>query len=520
MAGPASLAFTGGRLITLDPLRPSADTVIVEGDRIAAVGEGRWLRREVAAAVEVIDLKGRTCLPGFIDAHVHFVMTGLAHFMLDLTEVRSLPEALASLSQAAAARPAGEWVMAYGLAAGLLQGSDRRLPDRRDLDGAAADRPIFVGERTGHACAANSRALELLDLAEPTDGIERGPDGLPSGIFVAEANRLASDRADFLASAEIGYSRILEAASEEAVAAGLTTVHALDGTLPSNDPGVLALRARDPKAGPRVVIYYQTRQVEAAQTLGLPRIGGCGACGLDGAFTPRTARLLEPYPDSDGHLGLQYFEPADLVNFFTKAHQAGLQICVHCVGDGAVEQALSAFETVVGAWPRPDHRHRIEHAELITPGQIARARGLGVAFSIQPAFNYLWRHDRFYPPVIGEDRAGRVDPVRSLLDAGLPVGAGSDSAVTPLRPLLGVHSAVNHSNPAERIDVGAALRLFTQNNAWLAFEEQHKGSLSPGKLADLVVLAADPRAVDPAEIKDIPVVMTVVGGRVAYSAEG
>ncbi|MGH2621934.1 MAG: amidohydrolase, partial [Anaerolineales bacterium] len=465
MEAPASLALTGGRLITLDPEFPAADTLIIQQDRIAQVGDSRALRRELDAAGEVIDLKGRTCLPGFIDAHVHFIMTGMAHFLVDLTAARTLLEALARLTQAAAAAAPGEWLIAHGLAAGLLEGADRRMPDRRELDGVAADRPIFVGERTGHASAANSPAFEILAVPESTKGITRDSNGEPTGVFVAEANRLASDRADQLFAEQIGYDRIVAAASQEAVEAGLTTVHALDGALPAEDPGVLAMLRRDPAAAPRILIYYQTRRVEAALNLGLPRIGGCSACALDGAFTPRTARLLEPYSEMSDSRGSLYFEDGELLDFFQGAHAAGLQICVHCVGDGAVEQALTAFESVLGALPRRDHRHRIEHAELITPAQILRAKRLELAFSIQPAFNHFWRHDQFYPPVIGEERAARVDPIRTLLDATLLVGAGSDSSVTPLRPLLGVHSAVNHSNPAERVDPLIALRLFTLNNA-------------------------------------------------------
>ncbi len=466
----------------------------------------------------MIDLKGRTCLPGFIDAHVHFIMTGMAHFLVDLTAARTLPEALARLTQSAAPAAPGEWIMAQGLAAGLLESGERRMPDRHELDTVATDRPIFVGERTGHAGAANTRALESLAVPESTEGIVRGSNGEPTGVFVAEANRLASDRAGQHFAEQIGYERIVAAASKESVEAGLTTVHALDGALPADDPGVLALLRRDSAAAPRMLVYNQTRQVQAALDLRLPRIGGCSACGLDGAFTPRTARLLEPYTGQGDAKGSLYFDDAELLEFFQTAHAAGLQICVHCVGDGAVEQALAAFEQVLGSLPRRDHRHRIEHAELITPTQIQSAKRLEVAFSIQPAFNHFWRHDQFYPAVIGMDRAGRVDPIRTLVESGLLVGAGSDSPVTPLRPLLGVHSAVNHSNPAERVDPLTAVRLFTLNNAWLGFEEHDKGSLSPGKLADLVVLAADPLQVDPGEIKDIPVELTVVGGQVVYAA--
>ena len=519
MGAPASLALTGGRLITLDSAFPVADTLLVQKDRIAQVGNSRALRQELGAAGEVIDLKGRTCLPGFIDPHVHFIATGMVHFLVDLTAARTLPEALARLRQAAAAAAPGVWVMAQGLAAGLLQGEERRMPDRGELDAVSVDRPIFVGERTGHAGAANSNAFETLAVPASTNGLTLDSNGEPTGIFVAEANRLASDRADQHFAEQIGYERILAAASQEAVQAGLTTVHALDGARPADDPGVLAMLRRDPAAAPRILIYHQTRQVEAALNLGLPRIGGCSACALDGAFTPRTARLLEPYPDGAGGRGSLYFEDGELLDFFQAAHAAELQVCVHCVGDGAVEQALTAFERVLGALPRRDHRHRIEHAELITPAQIQRAKRLELAFSIQPAFNHFWRHDQFYPSVIGTDRAARVDPIRTLVESGLLIGAGSDSPVTPLRPLLGVHSAVNHSNRAERVDPLTALRLFTLNGARLGFEEHEKGSLTPGKLADLVVLGADPLQVDPGEIKDIPVELTIMGGRVLYSAD-
>ncbi len=519
MGAPATLAVTGGRLITLDPAFPAADTLLIRHDRIAQVGDSRVLRQELGAVGEVIDLRGRTCLPGFIDPHVHFIATGMAHFLVDLTAARTLPEAMALLNQAAASAAPGAWIMAQGLAAGLLEGADSRLPDRRELDAVAADRPIFVGERTGHASASNSKALAILAIPESMGGVQREPSGEPTGVLIAEANRLASDRADMRFAEQIGYERIIEAAGREAVGAGLTTVHALDGALPADDPGVMAILRRDLAAAPRILVYYQTRQVEAALDLGLPRIGGCSACALDGAFTPRTARLLERYPDEARGRGSSYFPDGELLDFFRQAHHAGLQICVHCVGDGAVEQALTAFEAVLADRPRPNHRHRIEHAELITPAQIQRAKRLEVAFSIQPAFNHFWRHDQFYPPVIGIDRAARVDPIQTLVESGLLVGAGSDSPVTPLRALLGVHSAVNHSNPAERVDPLTALRLFTLNNAQLGFEEKEKGSLTPGKLADLVVLGADPLQVGPSEIKDIPVELTIVGGQVVYSGD-
>lgn len=527
-----SLALTSANLVTLDAKHPAGDTLLVRGERIAVLGWAADLRPEIAAARQVVDLHGRTVLPGFIDAHVHMIGTGLAHFAVDLTEARTLDQALDSLRRAAGEGRAGEWVVGQGLAAGLLEGAVRRLPTRQELDSLAPHRPLFVGERTGHACSANSLGLERLAVPPDLPGQERDGGGQPAGILSAEANTLASARLDEAFAEQIGYGQIVEAACREALAAGLTTIHALDGTQASDDPGVRALLEHGERAAPRVLVYYQTRDVQAALRLGLPRIGGCGACWVDGAFTPHTARLLEPYHDRPQERGSLYFSDGELLQFFRAAHRSGLQISVHCVGDGAVEQALGAFEAALGepspagaegsnripGGPHRHRRHRIEHAELITPEQLRRARRLGLALCIQPAFNHYWRHDRFYPRLLGEERAGRVDPVRSLVQAGLLVGGGSDSTVTPMRPLLGVHAAVNHSNPAERIDPEQALRLFTLGAAGLAFEEQDKGSLSPGKLADLAVLEANPLEVGPFELKDIPVWMTVVGGEVMYSA--
>ena len=514
-----TLALTGANLVTLDPEHPSGDTLLIQDDRIAAVGRAADLEQEIVAARQVVDLAGRTVLPGFIDAHVHVIGTGLAHFAVDLTGARTLSQALEKLRGAVEQGEPGQWVVAQGLAAGLLEGGERRLPTREELDALSADRPIFVGERTGHACAANGLGLLQLSIPEDVAGQERDGRGQPLGILTAEANTLASARIDEAFAAQVGYPRIVLAACEEALAAGLTTLHALDGTSPTGDPGVLALMDHGEHGAPRLLVYYQTREVEAAVELGLPRLGGCGACWVDGAFTPHTACLLEPYHDRPGERGSLYFSDEQLQGFFRSAHRAGLQISVHCVGDGAVEQALGAYAAVLAEMPRADHRHRIEHAELITDDQLARARRLGIAVCIQPSFNHYWRHDRFYPPLLGAERAERVDPVRSLVQAGLLVGAGSDSTVTPMRPLLGVHSAVSHSNPAERVPTLEALRMFTLGSAALAFEEPDKGSLVPGKLADLVVLGANPLLVDPAELKDIPVEMTLVGGQILRSVD-
>jgi predicted amidohydrolase YtcJ len=212
-----------------------------------------------------------------------------------------------------------------------------------------------------------------------------------------------------------------------------------------------------------------------------------------------------------------YYTQEQVDAFVETAHRAGLQIAMHAVGDRAAQQALDAYQRALTRWPRADHRHRIEHFEVYDEALAQRARELGVHLAIQPPFNtYFGGHMRL-SPILGPERALRSDPVRSLIEAGIPVGGGSDSTVTPMRPLFGVYSAVNHSNPAERLDVQRALQLYTLDNAALAFEEGDKGSLQVGKLGDLVVLADDPTAVAPDAIADIAVEMTVIGGEIVFS---
>jgi predicted amidohydrolase YtcJ len=263
----------------------------------------------------------------------------------------------------------------------------------------------------------------------------------------------------------------------------------------------------------RFVLYYQTMDVEKVLEIGLPRIGGCIL--LDGDVGRCTAALSEPYANAPENYGTLYHAQGTINAFVLKAHKAGLQVALHAVGDAAVEQALNAYEAALRTHPRHDHRHRIEHCEVIREDQIQRAQQLGVALAIQPPFNHYWPHTD-YIANLGEKRAWKADPVRTLVRPGLLVAGGSDSTVTPLGPLIGVHAAVNHSNPFERVSVHEAVQLYTINAARIAFKEHDRGSLEVGKLGDLVVLGADPYEVDPREIKAIPVEMTVVGGDMAF----
>ena len=501
------LVLHGANVRTLDPGRPRAEAVAVRQGRIVAVGGWEDVA-PYAEGVPRLDLAGQTVLPGFIDSHTHFTWTGLKEVALNFWPAERVDEVQALLRQAAAETPPGQLLFGMGLSQYRFTG--RQLPTAADLDVATPDHPTFLVGVTGHYALANTHYLRELALPPETPRLDA------SGLLRDRANTLAERATRARFAREKGLAELHRAAAQRAVSVGLTTVHALEGEDQPDDPTVQALLSIAPELPVRLVVWYQTRDVAAVQAMGLPRIGGCLL--LDGDFGPHTAALLEPYTDQPDNRGTLYYTQDEIDDFVAEAHQAGLQIAMHAVGDRAAAQALTAYERALARWPRADHRHRIEHFEVFDEDLARRARELGVHLAIQPPFNlYFGGHTRMHP-ILGEARALRTDPVRSLVEAGIAVGGGSDSTVTPLKPLYGVHCAVNHSNPAERLEVERALRLYTLDNAAMAFEEGDKGSIEVGKLGDLVVLGADPVTLDPGQIETIPVRMTVVGGETVYRA--
>ncbi|UCC89230.1 MAG: amidohydrolase [Anaerolineales bacterium] len=500
------LALRNANIMTMNSRQPQAEALAVRDGGFVAVGAWHEVA-PYAEGISVLDLAGKTVLPGFIDSHVHLTWTGLKEVALDFESAETVDDVQAIMHQAAAEAPPGQ--LLFGMGLNQYRFPNRQLPTSADLDAVAPQHPTFIVGVTGHYSLANSRCLEGLNLSPGMPGVD------PSGLLRDRANTLAERRMRARFTQEQGLDRLHRAAADRAISVGLTTVHALEGDDQPDDPTIQALLAVAPKLPLRLVVWYQTMDVAAVQKLGLRQIGGCIL--LDGDFGPHTAALLEPYADQPDHRGTLYYTQQEVDTFVETAHRAGLQIAMHAVGDRAAEQALNAYERALTIWPLADHRHRIEHFEIYDETLIGRARRLAVCLGIQPPFNaHFGGHTRLIS-ILGEERASRSDPVRSLIEAGVHVGGGSDSTVTPMQPLYSVYCAVNHSNLAERIDVERALQLYTLDNAALAFEEEEKGSIQVNKLGDLTVLGADPRTVAPAAIADIPVEMTIVGGEVVYS---
>jgi predicted amidohydrolase YtcJ len=511
MPSNADLAVHNANIITMNPGQPRAEALAIHGGRIVAVGAWDLVAPYLKAA-RVLDLAGQTVLPGFIDTHVHFLWTALSLAALDVSQAQNHAALQVIISQAVVGKAPGGMVLGMGFTEYALD-SAAFSPIINALDAVAPDHPVYLIGVTGHASAVNTRALELLALSDSVPGVLRDARGRPNGMLVDQANSLAAKRFSKAFGANARADESLARAVEKALSVGLTTIHALEGGMTGKDEAVSEFLAAMPTFPLRFVLYYQTMDVDKVLKLSLPRIGGCIL--LDGDVGARTAALSEPYAGTQKSYGRLYHTQEEVNTFTLKAHRAGLQVAFHAVGDAAVEQALNAYEAAVRAHPRADHRHRIEHCEVIREDQIQRAQRLGVALAIQPPFNHFWPHTD-YVSSLGEKRAWKADPVRTLMRPGLLVAGGSDSTVTPLGPLIGVHAAVNHSNPAERVSVHEALQLYTINAARIAFQEHDRGSLEVGKLGDLVVLAGDPYQIDPREIEGISVEMTVVGGEIEY----
>ncbi len=511
MFGKSDLVIHNANVITMNPQQLRAEALAVRDGHIVAVGT--W--DDVAPHAEgmtVLDLTGKTIVPGMIDTHTHFLWTALSLAALDVSDAQDHSSLQAIIRQAVAHTLPGEPILGMRFTEYALD-TAQFGPIIQALDAVAPGNPVYLAGVSGHTSATNTPGLELLAFPADVPGVMHDAGGQPNGLLVDRANNVAFDKFAEAFGVDEKAAEMVGRAIEMAHSVGITTLHALEGGIAGDDQVAEELLAAVPNLPLRFVFYYQTMDVDRVLVLGLPRIGGCIL--LDGDVGPHTAAFTEPYADDPDCYGTLYYTQEQVDAFVLKAHKAGLQVAMHAIGDAAIEQALDAYEAALDAYPRDDHRHRIEHADLIRQDQIERAQRLGLAIAIQPPFNYYWPHTG-YNATLGKQRAEYADPFRAMMDAGLLLAGGSDSTVTPLGPMIGVHAAVNHTNPTQRLSVQEGLELYTINAARIAFQEQDRGSLEVGKLGDFVVLAEDPFEVDAARIVDISVEMTVIGGDVVY----
>lgn len=516
------------------PADPFATAMVVERGQVAWVGSEGAADAFADGVDEVVDLDGALVTPAFTDAHVHTTATGLALTGLDLSRAPSLEAALALVRDFAAARPNDRVLLGHGWDVARWPGG--RPPTRAELDEATGGRPLYLSRIDVHSAVVTTA---LLDMAPGDLGTVDGP-------LVADAHHAV--RATALASITPGQRiEAQRAALARAASLGIGTVHECGGPdISSEDDfaGLLALAAEEP--GPRVVGYWAEQAEEGitkARELGA--MGAAGDLFADGALGSHTACLHEPYADA-AHTGTAYLDAAAVAAHVTACTEAGLQAGFHAIGDAAVTavvEGVRAAAEKLGLSRVRAARHRVEHAEMLTPDTVAAFAELGLTASVQPAFDALWGGEEgMYAQRLGAERARTLNPFAALLRAGVPLAFGSDSPVTPLDPWGTVRAAAFHHTPEHRVSVRAAFTAHTRGG-WRAIGRDDAGVLVPGVPADyavwrtdeLVVQAPDDRvarwSTDPRSGtpglpdltpgRELPVCLrTVVGGRTVFVRPG
>ncbi|MET9580365.1 amidohydrolase [Streptomyces massasporeus] len=512
------------------PADPFATAMVVERGQIAWVGSEGAADAFADGVDEVVDLDGALVTPAFTDAHVHTTATGLALTGLDLSGAPTLEAALALVRDFAAARPDDRVLLGHGWDAARWPGG--RPPTRAELDEATGHRPLYLSRIDVHSAVVSTALLDAVPDVTRTDG-----------PLTADAHH-AVRAAAFAAVTPGQRTEAQRAALAHAVSLGIGTLHECAGPeISSEDDFTGLLRLATAEHGPRVVGYWAEQDVAKARELGA--VGAAGDLFVDGALGSHTACLHQPYADA-GDTGIAYLDTDAVATHVVACTEAGLQAGFHAIGDAAVDavvEGVRAAAEKLGLGRIRAARHRVEHAEMLTPESVAAFAELGLTASVQPAFDALWGGEEgMYAQRLGKERARALNPFAALLRAGVPLAFGSDSPVTPLDPWGTVRAAAFHRTPEHRVSVRAAFTAHTRGG-WRAVGRDDAGVLVPGAPADyavwrtgeLVVQAPDDRvarwSTDPRSGtpglpdltpgRDLPVCLrTVVGGRTVFVRPG
>jgi len=523
----ADLVITNATIWTGNPSQPSARALAVAGDTILAIGNRSKIEKYIGDSTVVLDLNQQFVTPGFIDSHVHFVTGGFRLSSVQLRDATSPEEFIQRITDFAANVEPGTWITG-GDWDHENWGGD--LPQRSWIDSVTQEHPVWINRLDGHMALANSLALQLAGINQSGEGeveggeIVRDTDGELTGVL--KDNAMSLVEAKVPEPTEQLTERALEAAMRYVAEQGVTSVHQMSGYLNVlerfRDEGRLKTRIY---AG-MPISQWQTL-AEKVQTQGRGdkwlRIGSLKGF-MDGSLGSHTAAFQEPYQDTPTESGLLVTEPEQMYEWIKQADSAGLQPMIHAIGDRAIHLVLNIYEQIIQENGDRVRRFRIEHAQHIAPDDLPRFAELGVIASMQPY--HAIDDGRWAEKVIGPERSQTTYAFRSLLDANARLAFGSDWFVAPPTPLEGIYAAVTRRTldgqnpqgwiPSQKVTVEEALQAYTIDAAFASFEENLKGTLEVGKLADFTVISEDLLKINPEDIVDAKVVMTVVGGEIVY----
>jgi len=531
----ADLLILNARVWTGVPAQPEAEAVAVVGGRVAAIGTTAALSAWRGPSTRVIDAGGARVLPGFNDSHVHFMGGGLQLDQVDLRQAPSTAAFARLIGERAQQTPPGAWILGGDWDDQLWD--PPVLPTRQLIDAVAASTPVFVNRFDGHMAVANTAALRLAGVTaatpDPPGGvIVRDAAGHPTGLLKDAAMGLVSSVVPPFTPAR--RAQALARALAHAASLGVTSVRDMGpdaGDLAAYadlaETGRLTVRI---SAAPSELQWADQARLGIRRGFGTPFFTLGAVKGFaDGSLGSTTAYFFEPYTDAPAARGLLADEMIPIEGMrerLTSADAAGLQLCIHAIGDQAISVVLDLFSGVAQANGVRDRRFRIEHAQHVAPGDFERFASLGVIAAVQPY--HAVDDGRWAERRIGPVRIQTAYAFRTFLDKGVRLAFGSDWPVAPLDPILGIHAAVTRATidgknpggwvPAQKITVEEAVRAYTAGSAFAEFTEADKGTLAPGALADIVILSEDVFTIVPARIRDVKVRTTIVGGRVVFDA--
>ncbi|MGB9813816.1 MAG: amidohydrolase [Thermovenabulum sp.] len=536
------LILYNGKIVTMDEKMPEVEAVGIGGGKIVEIGSNEEVLSYKGKNTVIIDLKGKTVVPGFNDSHMHLLSFALSLEKADLNGCDGINELIRRVRKFIEANGIknGEWVQGRGWNHEFFK--EKRMPTRRDLDKISEEHPIILTRTCGHVAVANTYALKLAGIFENPPYVEGGSidldeKGTPTGILRENAMELVYKLLPMYKKDKI--KEMIIKASNNFLKAGLTSVQTDDldsikGDFKEILEAYFELEA-EKKLPIRVneqVLLPTMEKLEAFLELGYRTGHGSeyfkiGPLKLltDGSLGGRTAALSFPYEDDKTTRGIAIYNQEQLDELIEKAYLNGMQVACHAIGDRAMDMVFSSYDKAMKKFPKKDPRLRIIHCQITTEELIDKFKKYNVIADIQPIF--VSSDLTIVEKRVGKERAKWTYNWKTLIEKGVHVAGGSDCPVEPFNPILGIYAAVTRKNlsgypedgwlPEQRLSVKQAVHIFTMGSAYCTYEESIKGSITPGKLADMVVLSEDIFNIVPDEIKDVGVEMTILGGKIVYT---
>jgi hypothetical protein len=484
--------------------------LLIKGSIIVDAGFGKETDKYKNNCLMCIDLNEKTVLPGFYDSHVHFIQTALHMENLDLNGSKDYYEIEKRIEDWISKYPQTKFIYCYGLE--ITDLLEENWPTRKFLDNISKEHSIIINSRDFHNSILNTKAINMFKAPLTIEGVERDEQGYPNGIFNGMANALIRKR--ILKSCRtqdrIGYVKNLAGCI---IKKGVTSIHAVEGGFDFCDKDAELLHSYVKEIPIDISLYYSTTDISKIKSSGLNRIGG--DIYIDGSFTSMSAAISFNYRNTNMN-GNLYFSQDDINEFILECYKNNLDTALHAVGDRAVDQVLNAHIFAQNVLPNNKLRHRIEHVELTSSEQKHKAKELGIIFSMQPAFEYYYGGNNGMYENRLNSHYKETNEFRKIFDEGIIICGGSDSDLTPIDPILGIHAAVNHPVQENSISVEEAIKMFTINAAYAVREENKKGSIDIGKLADLVILDKDIYKINKKSIITTQVLGTIKNGKFLY----